>query len=344
MEIHSKNDWEKLLDKFANADFLQSWLWGEFQEQSGNIVFRLSLAEENSLSLSQCYIVNSRFSKFLYCPRGPLSSAPHCLSLLIEHIIILAKEHSVDFILLEPSIESDDIAKIIEKKGFSRQTSSTQPEHTSVVLLEPDLNSIYSSFRKTTRHMIRGALEINVTIESYDDLSHWKDFLPLLNETAHRQKFTPHSFSYIKKQFLAFEKEKNVKLYLATYDKKAIAGAVILSYRKTSTYLHAASGILSRDSGASQLLVWQAIQDAKRNGNRYFDLWGVAPEHAPHHPWSGISIFKRGFGGNDVLYPGSFILPINKFRYMFYRLINFLRYFPVFKKAQRVLLRRIIRG
>ena len=63
--------WEKSVSQFTSANFLQSWYWGNFQEQLGNKVIRIS----NDNSIAQYYFVKSRFANFLYCPRGPLSTS-----------------------------------------------------------------------------------------------------------------------------------------------------------------------------------------------------------------------------------------------------------------------------
>ena len=96
-----------------------------------------------------------------------------------------------------------------------------------------------------------------------------------------------------------------------------------------------------RKIGAAHLLVWKAILESKEKGDELFDLWGVEPNADPNHPWTGISIFKFGFGGETVSYPGGFVLPIKPTRYKIYRLTSFLKALPVFKTAQRILLSAI---
>jgi lipid II:glycine glycyltransferase (peptidoglycan interpeptide bridge formation enzyme) len=322
------------------TNFLQSKSWGEFQKTLGNKVITVSTDD----GTVQYYFVKSKFANFLYCPRGPLVNSAKSLTKLLDQQVKDAKEIDADFILIEPSIDPGFIVEVLLKRGFAKQKKTTQPENTSIVYLIQDNEVIYSNFRKTTRQMIRKALENKVEIKSYQDLSRWDDFAKLFMETTQRQKFTPHNFLYMQKQFECFKEKKNIKLYLAESDGKVLAGAIILSYGKTSTYLHAGSNNLGRDLGAAQLLVWTAIQDSKKEGNEAFDLWGIAPENEPSHPWFGITIFKKGFGGETVTYPGAFVLPVNINRYRRYLLINFLRAAPPFKTAQRILLRAITKG
>jgi len=322
------------------TNFLQSEDWGKFQKSLGNQVIRISLED----GLAQCYLVRSKYANFLYCPRGPLITSAKNFTKVLEQLIKAAKENKVDFLQIEPEIDPGFIASMLLKKGFVKQKITTQPENTSILSLAPDESTIYSNFRKTTRQMIKKALENKVEIKSDDTLSRFDDFIKLLTETTNRQKFTSHTFSYMKQQFECFQATKQIKLYLAEKDGEILAGAIILNFAKTSTYLHAGSNSLGRNLGAAQLLVWTVIQDAKKEGNEFFDLWGIAPVDQPNHPWNGITVFKKGFGGETVTYPGSFILPINLNRYRVYRLINALRAAPPFKTIQRVLFKAINKG
>jgi len=48
------------------------------------------------------------------------------------------------------------------------------------------------------------------------------------------------------------------------------------------------------------LLHFEIMRRAKALGYEWYDLWGVAPEDEPNHPWQNISVFKRKFGGLEV--------------------------------------------
>ncbi|RLE05174.1 MAG: peptidoglycan bridge formation protein FemAB, partial [Candidatus Aminicenantes bacterium] len=45
------------------------------------------------------------------------------------------------------------------------------------------------------------------------------------------------------------------------------------------------------------LLLWKAIQEAKKRNCEIFNFWGIAPKNKPKHPWQGLTFFKKGFGG-----------------------------------------------
>ncbi len=57
---------------------------------------------------------------------------------------------------------------------------------------------------------------------------------------------------------------------------------------------------------ASYAVQWAMMREARTRGARRHDLWGVAPANAgPDHPWHGVGLFKKGFGGHEVTWAGS---------------------------------------
>jgi lipid II:glycine glycyltransferase (peptidoglycan interpeptide bridge formation enzyme) len=60
------------------------------------------------------------------------------------------------------------------------------------------------------------------------------------------------------------------------------------------------------------------ILDAKADGLKYFDFWGIAPPDQPDHSWAGLTGFKKGFGGEVVTNIGTYDIAINKAKYQLY--------------------------
>ena len=51
---------------------------------------------------------------------------------------------------------------------------------------------------------------------------------------------------------------------------------------------------------------------ARERGVRQHDLWGIAPPDAgPEHPWHGVGLFKKGFGGDEVVWAGTWDLVVD---------------------------------
>ena len=75
-------------------------------------------------------------------------------------------------------------------------------------------------------------------------------------------------------------------------------------------------------SSGAYLLQWEAILEAKRRGQKRYNFWGVVKPEQTKHRFYGVSIFKRGFGGDDVAYVHAQDLVIAPLRYTINYFLN----------------------
>ncbi len=114
--------------------------------------------------------------------------------------------------------------------------------------------------------------------------------------------------------------------YIASAEGNPASISLIFDWGNTRYYAHTGNDQLpNRQYKAAVSNVWQMILDAKADGKKYFDLWGVAPPEAKNHSWAGISEFKAGFGGEVVANIGTYDIAINKPKYKMYETYKKLR-------------------
>jgi len=290
--------------------FLHSWEWGDFQEKNGREVLRL---REVSGALLQAIRMPLPLGKsYWYCPRGPVFEKEG------EEVIdaISGNESLRDglFFRFDPikKITSDEIKKV----------SAVQPGQTSILDLSRSPDEIMADMHEKTRYNIRLAERKGVKVfpapKSNDG---FETFWQLLKETTERGRFKGHGKEYYRNMLDVM----NARILFAEHDGKVLAAILLISFGGRVTYLHGASNRERRELMAPYLLHWQAILDAKEQGYKEYDFWGVAPEGAKDHPWAGITRFKKGFGGKYVEYPGTYDLPLNKFWYGLYSTVQKLR-------------------
>jgi len=65
---------------------------------------------------------------------------------------------------------------------------------------------------------------------------------------------------------------------------------------------------------APHLLQWEQIREAKRYGCSEYDFWGIDEKK-----WPGVTRFKRGFGGREIKYIGTWDFALDKKWYLLYR-------------------------
>jgi lipid II:glycine glycyltransferase (peptidoglycan interpeptide bridge formation enzyme) len=170
--------------------------------------------------------------------------------------------------------------------------------------------------RKTTRYEIKKANKLGITIETTKDEAKMRHFYDLQIETAKRQKFVPFSYKFLDEQFAVFADVDKALIYTASYEGKILAQAFIIFYGQEAVYHYGASTEDGRKYPGAYLIQWEAIKEAKKRGMTRYNFWGVAPADNPEHRFYGVSVFKRGFGGEDFQYLHAQDLVINKPKYL----------------------------
>jgi len=107
------------------------------------------------------------------------------------------------------------------------------------------------------------------------------------------------------------------------YDGKVYSWGMYIFNGKRAFY-HQGANILHKKIPASYLTHWTGINLAKERGCQSYDFWGVAPKDKPNHPWASISVFKRGFGGEDVKLVSAQDIPLSS-KYWFTWIIEKIR-------------------
>jgi len=307
-EIEEKKIWEDFLLKCKEKTFLQSWNWGEFNKKMRNRVWRLGLYEnENLISVALIIKIQAKRGTFLFLPHGPVlrtrNSKFQILNALLNGLKEIAKQEKASFIRVAPIWEkTKENIEIFRNLGFKEAPIHIHPEliwHLDITLPPEEL---LMKMRKTTRYLIRQGLK-NKEIEIYQskDIKDIEIFNRLYQQTAKRHDFVPFSLDYLKNEFLTFLLDNQISVFLGKYKDEIIAGGIFLFWQDIAFYHHGAS--IPSKIPVSYLLQWEAIKEASKRGCQKFNFWGIAPiqdfEIPKHrkHPWTGLTLFKMGFGG-----------------------------------------------
>ena len=116
-----------------------------------------------------------------------------------------------------------------------------------------------------------------------------------------------------KRKSLWIPKEKNYYSLIKCFDKNCFcitisdqAGAVILIHNSVAYYYYAGATGEGTKQNLPYLVVWKAMQEAKKRGCKIWDWEGIYDERWPNKSWKGFTHFKKSFGGYEIEFPGSF--------------------------------------
>lgn len=282
--------------------------WKNFQQHLGYEVFQV---EKDNIKIN-IICKELLFGKtFLEIQRANLTKG---LWLEIEKI---AQSKNAIFCRISPNSKS--LPEFLLKK-YVITKAHRFPELTSVIDLLKSEEEILASMSQSGRRHIRAAQKAEVQIVESDDIS---SFAKILKETTSRQGFSGHNENYYKKLLENFGSD--AFLLLAKINDEVIAGGIFVYSKDICTYYYGASSDENREAQAPTLLQWQAILKAKKDGKKYFDFLGIAPIEIKNHPWSGVSQFKRKFGGDEIDYASEVEIPFSKLWYYLFQLVASLR-------------------
>jgi len=304
-EIENKDEWERFLFNVEEKTFLQSWNWGEFQKAMGHKIWRFGLYKDDDLVAESLVIrIKAKRGTFLFVPHGPVvlnkKDLESVLLSLMTELKKLARSQNCSFIRISPICErNNENIKIFEKIGFREAPIHMHPEVTWELDISPSEEELLAQMRKTTRYLIRQGLK-NKDIQIYQSqkLQDIEVFNEIHQEVVKRHKFVPFSLNYFKKEFLCFRSDNQISIFFGRYRDEILASAIIVYWQGIGFYHHGASSLKYPKIPVSYLLQWEAIKEAKRRGCRLYNFWGIAPDNASRkHPWWGLTLFKKGFGG-----------------------------------------------
>jgi peptidoglycan pentaglycine glycine transferase (the first glycine) len=313
-EITNKNEWEGFLLQQAEKTFLQSWNWGEFNQQMGEKTWRFGVYNlEKLVAVAFIFKISARRGTFLFIPHGPViidgisgKDKKEILKLVLLHLGEIAKKERASFIRFSPILlPSEENNNLFSDLGFRQAPIHMHPEVTWELDITPSEANILADMRKTTRYLIRQA-EKNPDIEIFisDKIEDLKLFWPVYLKTAKRHHFTVFSEKYLEAEFNSFIADKQISIFLGKYKGQVVSAAIFVFWQDMCFYHHSGSLTKYNKIPVSYLLQWRAIQEAKSRGCRTYNFWGIAPDietesdaQKSKHPWAGLSLFKMGFGG-----------------------------------------------
>ena len=239
-------------------------------------------------------------------PFGSVMKVPRVESPInFNEIEKIAKKEKTFFVKIEPNVISEDksLSTTLKSKGFVEDSWSLQPTKTIEINLLPTEGELLQNMEKDTRYSVRRSQREGVHVEKSQDID---TFVKLHIQTSKRQRFWV-STNDSKSLWSSLPKE-NKTILLAKKDGEILAGAFLIFYEGKAYYYQAGSSAKKRELLATYLVVWEAIKLAKANGCEKFDFEGIVDKRIKvTKKWKGFTHFKRGFGGYEVEYLGSFV-------------------------------------
>ena len=331
--------WQAFLGASDFGDFLHDWAWADVAAFDGQPQRRYVLEEDGVIvalvAAQERHLWRGR--TFWYVPHGPVLDyadphAPERMRALAVGLREVARQHRAIAVKLEPRLEADapELAALAVR-GLRRMPDTLQVGQTRIVDLADD-ETLLAGFDKDTRYSVRRAEREGVVVEVTEDAEETVaiDALHgLVGETQRRAGFPMPPLERYRVAWRGLAGAGRAAILEARHAGTLLASGMVVLEGQRSYYLFSGSRREERGETkryASYALQWAMMRLARDRGTRQHDLWGVAPHDAgPDHPWHGVGLFKKGFGGREVAWAGSWDLVVDPTLYRLRQAIGIAR-------------------
>lgn len=308
-----KGEWETFLLAQPMPSFLQSWNTKTMNERLGHKALALGMYDQGVL-VGVCLIdaVRAKRGNYLYAAYGPVLTEwkAEYIQALVEYLSAYAKKGSFHFLRFAPFVEdSQKIRELFASCGFKTSPIHVLAETVWLLDIRPSEDDLMKGMRKTTRNLVRRAVKEQVKVQFSSDPQALEQFIAMHKETEARHQFVAYSTNLFREQVAAFAGDNQVSVIRASHQDTLIASAIIMYYGSSAAYHHGAS--IHSKIPAAYLLQWEAIKEAKKRGESHYNFWGIAESEDKKHPFYGLSLFKKGFGGHVMRLLPSQDLPLS---------------------------------
>ena len=317
--------WQAHLAATETGDFLHDWAWAAVAAFDGQPQRRYLLEEDGAIvaiiAAQERPLWRDR--TFWYVPHGPVldyadAAAGERLRAVVIGLREVARQHRAIAVKLEPRLAIDaPELPAFDRRGLRRLPETLQVGQTRLVDLADD-EALLAGFDKDTRYSVRRAERESVVVETAVDAHDTAaiDALHgLVEDTQRRAGFPMPPLERYRIAWRALAGVGRAVILEARREGELLASGMVVIEGDRSFYLFSGSrreerGEPKRD--ASYALQWAMMRLARDRGVRIHDLWGIAPPGAgPDHPWFGVGLFKKGFGGSEVIWAGSWDLVVD---------------------------------
>jgi lipid II:glycine glycyltransferase (peptidoglycan interpeptide bridge formation enzyme) len=322
--------WQELLEHSDSGDFLHDWEWSAVAAHDGEPQYRFVLQEANG-GLTALVAAQERplglGRRFWYVPHGPVmdygdAGAEARLAAIITGLRAAAEGRRSIAVRFEPRLAMGSAAAAtFNNAGLRKVDGHLQVSHTRIVPMAGD-EQMLSAMDKDTRYSVRRAGREGVSISETND---GRDDGPiqavyeLSRLTQQRAGFPLRPFQRFQLAWRGLAGARRAWIMHAHHEDRLLAGAMMIHEGGQSFYFLA--GSVREQPGerklfASHALQWALMRRARDEGARRHDLWGIAPPEAgADHPWAGVGLFKKGFGGEAVAWAGMWDLVVDPLAY-----------------------------
>jgi lipid II:glycine glycyltransferase (peptidoglycan interpeptide bridge formation enzyme) len=317
----------KLAQEATPLPLLQAPFYGEWQTRDGKDVIYFVAYDGHKLvatGLAVKYDAPGSIS-FFYCPYGPITHqwTRELYEELRRFFAGIAKRTGATFVRLDNS-ELVDLPGVKPVANHLAVTASLQPRAEWLLDISGQQEDIWMGMHKHARYNVRLAERANAKLQLFTpSQAPLETFFTLMQTTAGRDSFSIQSQKYYEAVLQSIPSDSGFVALCRIGDKPA-AISLFAAYDNMMHYVFAGSSNDFRKIAPPYYVIWNAILEAKKRGWHTINFGGIADDVKGVH-LTGVTDFKKRFGGYEVDHPNPVDLVYSRSKYTAFSLYKKLR-------------------
>lgn len=293
----SHNEWEMYVKKHPCGTIYHLPQWKEVFEKSFPYrPFYLFARDETEklcgifpLFLIKSWLTGNRLVSlpFSYIS-GPVVNSSFILEAFLEKTKKLCQELKCDYIetRVANNVEESKYSNLWHDKGFKECSQFY------TYLLSLSQGEVWRKLDSSIRRGVKKAIKDGVTIRKGNFDGDLRCFYNLNLKNKGQLGVPGHPYYFLSN--ICERMNDFIKLYLAEFEGKVIAGIITMEFKDTVIYGYGASDVKYLVHRPNNLLIWTAIEDAINNRFSFFDFGRVSLDD------EGLSKFKKRWGTQEI--------------------------------------------
>ena len=334
------DNWNEIIAGLPGASLLQTSQWAEVKARMGWEAFPKLWKKADGTVEAAALILKRPIAlgplrtglSFLYVPRGPLMDRENdeLRERVLKDLEAFGREQKALFVKVDPDIPvsfgepgteayrevpaGQKLLAYYREHGWVRSPQQIQFANSVWIDTEPPEEQLLANMKQRTRYKVRLAEKKGVTVRRGTPAD-FEAVADLYAETSARDGFLIRDKDYYLDVWQRFFAAGMLTPLIAEVEGQMVAAVMIFVTGDTARYVYGMSGPDHREKMPNYLLQWEAVRLAKEKGCRIYDLWGAPDEFSEDDRMWGVYQFKRGLGGEVVITPGAWDLPLRKTGY-----------------------------
>jgi lipid II:glycine glycyltransferase (peptidoglycan interpeptide bridge formation enzyme) len=307
-------EWDSFVERTPGGHHVQSSLWAQVKAVVGWMPLRVVAVRDDVIVGGVQILMRpiTGLGRVGYIANGPVSGPgeQRVGEAILDEVGRVVRRHRVRHLTIQPPLHSVAPAKP-KTRHYLPSSTQVAPRATSLIDLDPDLDTILARMQRKTRYNVRVSDRKGISVRN-GGLSDVGAYHAMVVATAERKGFSPFPREYFEEMWRVLYAPGHLRLAIADYDGEPVAAQLAVAFG--STVVNKLSVWSGREGSRrpNEALQWSTIRWAKQAGYHTYDLEGIdvraarlllAEQPLPDSFDQTVTSFKLGFGGQIVMAP-----------------------------------------